>query len=63
MYKVIHVSTVSRFPENKPGPDFIKGFLKRHPNLSVRTANMIKRSRAGLSVQVENTLKLSLNIM
>jgi hypothetical protein len=40
----------TRFIDNLPGPDFIKGFMKRHPRLTVRTANMIKRSRAALSV-------------
>jgi hypothetical protein len=32
-----------------PGPDFHRGFLKRHPQLSERVANLVKRSRAALS--------------
>jgi hypothetical protein len=39
----------SRFVDNLPGPDFMKCFMKRHPQLTVRTANMIKRARAALS--------------
>ena len=35
-----------------PGPDFVKGFMKRYPQLTVRTANMIKRSRAALSAKI-----------
>ena len=35
-----------------PGPDFVKGFLKRHHQLSVRTANLIKRSRGELSIPI-----------
>ena len=34
---------------NLPGKDFVYGFLRRHPDLTVRTANLIKRSRAALS--------------
>jgi hypothetical protein len=41
----------TRFKDNLPGPDFIKCFMKRHPRLTARTANMIKRSRAALSHQ------------
>lgn len=40
---------ITRFVNNRPGPDFIEGFLRRHPRLSVRTANLIKRSRAAVS--------------
>jgi hypothetical protein len=39
----------TRFVQNMPGPDFVTGFLQRHPELTVRKANMIKRARAGLS--------------
>ena len=42
----------TRFVDNKPGPDFVKGYLKRHPRLAVRTANLIKRSRAELSKKI-----------
>lgn len=37
---------------NLPGKEFFKGFLKRHPELSNRRANAIKRSRAAVSQQV-----------
>jgi hypothetical protein len=43
--------TFFRFLDNKPGPDFVKGFLKRHARLGVRTANLVKRSRAAVSVK------------
>jgi hypothetical protein len=39
----------TRFVENMPGPDFVSGFLQRHPALTVRKANLVKRSRAGVS--------------
>jgi hypothetical protein len=41
----------TRFKDNLPGPDFMIGFMNRHPQLSVRTANLIKRGRAALSQQ------------
>jgi hypothetical protein len=41
--------------DNLPGKDFITGFLKRHRELSIRTANLIKRSRAGLSSKIVNS--------
>lgn len=36
---------------NMPGPDFVKGFFRRHPSLTVRSTNLIKRSRAALSTE------------
>lgn len=45
------VGRSTRFTDNLPGPDFTKGFLKRHPQLTVRVANLIKRSRAAVSHQ------------
>lgn len=44
----------TRLVDNMPGKDFISGFLKRHRELTVRTANLIKRSRAMLSADVVN---------
>lgn len=41
-----------RFIANLPGPDFVRCFLRRHKDLSVRTANLIKRSRAALSQEI-----------
>lgn len=35
-----------------PGPDFVPGFMQRHPDLSSRTANLIKRSRAALTHEI-----------
>ena len=35
-----------------PGHDFVSGFIERHPILSTRTANLIKRSRAALSHEI-----------
>jgi hypothetical protein len=43
-----------RFVDNLPGHFFVKGFLKRHARLTVRTANLIKRSRAALSHEEVN---------
>lgn len=45
----------TRFVNNLPGKDFVKGFLGRHPVLTVRTGNMIKRSRAALSQEDVNS--------
>lgn len=45
----------SRFVNNLPGPDFVRGFLARHKELTVRTANLIKRSRAALSQEIVNS--------
>jgi hypothetical protein len=39
---------------NLPGPDFVRGFLKRHPRLTVRTVGLIKRSRAAVSQEDVN---------
>lgn len=39
----------TRWPENKPGRGFVKRFFRRHPELTVRRANLIKRSRAAVS--------------
>ncbi len=39
----------TRFVNNRPGPDCMEGFLRRHPQLSVWKANLIKRSRAAVS--------------
>jgi hypothetical protein len=44
----------TRLADNLPGKDFIKGFLKRHRQLTIRTANLIKRSRAMLSADIVN---------
>jgi hypothetical protein len=44
----------TRFVNNLPGPDFVRGFLKRHPQLTVRTANLIKRGRAALTQEEVN---------
>jgi hypothetical protein len=32
-----------------PDKDFVRGFMARHPCLTVQPSNMTKRSRAGLS--------------
>ncbi len=37
-----------------PGPDFVRGFIKRHKQLTIRTANLIKRGRAALSHEIVN---------
>ena len=37
---------VTSFKSNLPKKDWVAGFFKRHPDLSVRTATLIKRGRA-----------------
>ena len=39
----------SRFVDNLPGNDWMDGFLKRHKELALRCANLIKRSRGAVS--------------
>jgi hypothetical protein len=43
-----------RFVNNQPGPDFIKGFLRWHKNLTVRQVNLIKRGRVAFSHEIVN---------
>jgi len=40
--------------DNRPGREFYCGFMKRHPELTERRANAIKRSRAAISEGVIN---------
>jgi hypothetical protein len=42
----------TRFVDNMPGLDFVPGFLRRHPTLSVRKANLVKRSRAAVTHEI-----------
>lgn len=49
-----------RFVDNKPGRNWVKCFLKRHPNLTIRTANLIKRTRAAVDHK-ENILTINKN--
>jgi transposase-like protein len=42
----------TRFVGNLPGPDFVKGFMKRHPTLTIGTTSMNKRARAVVSSEV-----------
>lgn len=39
---------VPQFNDNKPGSDWARSFLSRHPNLKSRSAENIKHSRANL---------------
>ncbi|GBM53991.1 hypothetical protein AVEN_228748-1 [Araneus ventricosus] len=39
---------IERFIYNTPGYDWIKGFPERHPELTDRFANNVKRSRAAV---------------
>ncbi len=36
----------ARFKDNLPGKDLLSGFQRRHPEISKRRANLLKRSRA-----------------
>ena len=47
-------SRITRFNDNLPSIDYVNGFLKRHQELSVRSANLIKRSRGKLSPDMVN---------
>lgn len=40
---------VSRFKNNTPGDDWVYGFLKRHPDLSVKVSANIKKSHAKIT--------------
>jgi hypothetical protein len=42
----------TRFVGNLPGPDFVKGFMKRHPTLTIRTTSKNKTARAAVSSKV-----------
>ena len=42
----------TRFVGNLPGPDFVSSFMQCHPVLSIRRANLIKRSRAGVTHEI-----------
>lgn len=42
----------SRFVNNMPGPDFVTSFMQRHPILSKRKANLIKRGRAAVTHEI-----------
>ena len=42
--------TIDRFNDNMPGRDWLNAFLERHKDqLTVRAANMLKRSRGNVS--------------
>lgn len=43
-----------RFRDNRPGADWVRGLLKRHPQLTVRLSENIKRSRASVSHDIIN---------
>ena len=42
----------TRFEDNMPGPDWLEGFMSRHPHLTMRRANLIKRSRGAVSREI-----------
>lgn len=41
----------TRLKDNKPGKDWVAKFMQRHPQLSLRKANLLKRSRAAVGPQ------------
>jgi hypothetical protein len=45
------ILAVTRFKANLPKKDWVAGFFRRHPDLSVRTATLIKRGRAAVSAE------------
>lgn len=46
---------IAQFKDNLPGDDWVKLFLQRHPQLSVRASENLKRARASLTVDTLNT--------
>ena len=40
-----------RFKDNLPGQDYMDGFIRRHPELTMRLTNSIKRARAALTTE------------
>ena len=42
-----------RFPNNLPGPDFVFGFMKRHRELTIGSASLLRRTKAA-SPQIVN---------
>lgn len=40
---------VPQFKKNIPGDDWVSGFLKRHPELSVKFSANIKKTRANIT--------------
>lgn len=50
---LVSTDRVSRFGNKKPGPDFARGFLKRHrARLSIRNSSNLKRSKAAVDSKV-----------
>lgn len=49
-----------RFRDNKPGNDWFTYFIKRHPELTIRLSENIKRVRAGVSWDAINDYFLNL---
>ncbi len=41
---------VPQFQDNLPGPDWLEGFLKRHPVLKVRRTENITKSQAAVDI-------------
>ncbi len=41
---------IPQFDNSLPGPDWVEGFLKRHPELKVRRAGNITKSRAEVDI-------------
>ncbi|KAJ8926687.1 hypothetical protein NQ314_020902 [Rhamnusium bicolor] len=46
--------TEKRFKNNQPGADWFKKFVKRHPQITVRYSENIKKVRAGMSYDTVN---------
>ena len=47
-----HAKYVYDCKDNLPGPDFIYGFLARHPELRVRKSNLIKRKDISKNLKI-----------
>lgn len=43
--------TCERFKDNMPGIDWCAGFIKRHPELTIRKCQNVKRARASIKIE------------
>lgn len=59
-YLTKHGKKVKVFKNNCPGTDWIKQFIQRHKQLSVRFVSNIKKARAAI---IENMIKEYMNIL
>lgn len=50
---LVATDRVTRFTDNHPGPDFTRGFLRRHGrSIAVRKSSNLKRSKASVTAKI-----------